>query len=133
MSKLECYILKRYGRWIPYSVASEELGFSVVNAVDACINKACRAGKEAQEYKNATTGEISFRGGFMTPRMFDITYNSFEFVIDSLSVDIINDRLLFTELARLLNLNLHLDLGYEPVTDSVGKAIENGTLVPRRK
>ena len=118
---------------IPYSICSDELGFSVVNAVDASINKACRAGKETQSYKNITTGDICVKGGFMTPRMFDVTYNSFEFVIDSLAVYIINDRLLFTELARLLNLNLHLDLGYEPVTDSVGKAIENGTLVPRRK
>lgn len=129
MSTLEAYIFRKYGRWIKYEIASNELGFSIMHAVDATVTRSCQAGMEPKIYWHVKDQQWRMSGGLIGPKLKPIKYSSTFFAIDPLSVDSMGERLLYTELARLLNLNLHLDLGFEETVDKTMVAIDDRKII----
>ncbi len=103
MSSLEKYILSKYGRFVPFKDCSEELQFDVSLALDASIKKDCIA---AKVIKPNATGEITYG---LTPRLISVEYMTERFCIANESIDFKNGGLLYSALARLLNLNMHLE------------------------
>lgn len=103
MSNLESYILKRYGRFVPFEDCTSELLFDVTLCLAASVKKECTGG---------TTHKPNYRGELvyhLTPQMMPVEYTTERFCIANESIDYKNNGLLYTVLARLLMLNLHLD------------------------
>lgn len=91
MSNLEAYILKQYGRWVDFEICSKELGFDVEDAVFLTIEK--------KGVLMQTKTEVVWTKPRKTGYKYRVP------VMSSLVVR--GDCLLFTELAKLLDLNMH--------------------------
>lgn len=102
MSNLEAYILKKYSRWVPFSICSEELGFDVTACLAASTTKECSAGLERDTHQGG-----KLKGTLLEPKMRPVEYITERFTLPYEHVDHRNGGLLFSALAHLLNLNLH--------------------------
>ncbi len=98
MSNLEAYIIKRYGRWIPFSVCSEELLFDVTDAIYASYTKECEA----------CTAPVNPETLRLTPKLKPVKYDILKYTMPFEHIDYDKECLLFTALAKLLLLNMHL-------------------------
>jgi len=97
VSRLDAYLLKHYSRWIPFDICSKELLFPIEIALDASIQKRCVVGERTVISKKV-----------LAPTYRPAVFNKVHFAIPPENIDHIGERLLYTELAKLLNYNLHL-------------------------
>ncbi|OYZ26137.1 MAG: hypothetical protein B7Y23_02810 [Sulfurovum sp. 16-42-52] len=91
MSNLEAYILKKYGEWVPFDICSAELGFDIQEAVALTIKKSGNI--------MLSENEVAWQKPKKTKYVYQVPVMS--------STVVRGDTLLFTELAKLLNLNMH--------------------------
>lgn len=91
MTSLEAYILKQYGRWVDFEICTKELGFNVEDAVALTIEK--------KSSIDMVPSDVWLRKPRKTGYKYRVP------VMSTLAVR--GDCLLFTELAKLLDLNMH--------------------------
>ena len=72
-TSLEAYIYQRYGRWVPFTDCTEEIGFDIEDAIEAHITKECTACVETRVSRGSKY-EDSVQGGFLTPKLFPVKY-----------------------------------------------------------
>ncbi len=101
MSSLESYIFKKYGRFVPFKDCSDELLFDVALCLDASLRKDCTGGTT---HKANYYGEVTYG---LAAEMIPAKYTTERFCIANENIDFKNNGLLFSVLARLLNLNMH--------------------------
>ena len=99
MSNLEIYIIKKYGRWVSFKDASTELLFDIQEAVGCVIKKTGTINRQREEY--VSSGKVSLS---RTYKKRDYKYCVS--VMDSLATR--GDTVRYDELAKLLDLNMHL-------------------------
>ena len=106
MSSLEAYILKKYSRWVPFTDCSSELLFDIEECLDASITKECSACSQTKVSRGNKDSPI---GGILTPKLFPIEYVTKQYAIPFEHIDIKSGGLLYSALARLIELNMHID------------------------
>ncbi len=101
MSNLENYIVKRYGKWVPIEVCSEECGFDVSYAICAMVKG---KGTISRDYCYRRADGVKVVAGKHKVHKYEYLVP----VMDSLSVR--GDTLRYKELAKLIDLNMHLGM-----------------------
>lgn len=103
MSSLEAYILKKYGKFVPFDIASEELGFDVLDAVACVVTK---AGSVLMRKEYICNGVLT------TPRKTKATEYEYNVPVMS-SLAVRGNCIRYAELAHLLNLNMHIGVEHD--------------------